>query len=191
MTLILGLTGSIGMGKSTTASMFRDAGIPVWDADATVHKLYAPGGPAPKLLEKAFPGSVLPDGHVDRAHLRELIAVDPSVLDKINEIIHPLVAADRTAFLEMQTGLVVLDVPLLFETSLDSQCNKIAVVSVDAETQKSRVLSRGTMTEDEFAAILSRQMPDAEKRARADYIIDTSSIDVAQDAVISIIAELT
>lgn len=191
MMTILGLTGSIGMGKSTTAKMFREAGIPVWDADATVHALYAPDGPAPKLLEAAFPGSVGLDGHVDRTHLRSLIAKDSSVLDRINAIIHPLVAKSRAAFLQAHTGLLVLDVPLLFETGLESHCDKIAVVSVDGETQKARVLSRGTMTEDDFAAILSQQMLDAEKRKRADYIIDTSSMDMAQDAVNSIIAELT
>ena len=187
----MGLTGSIGMGKSTTAAMFRKAGIPVWDADATVHALYAPDGPAPKLLEEAFPGSVQANGHVNRAVLRELIATDATVLDRINAIIHPLVAEDRAAFLDGQNGLVVLDVPLLFETGLDAYCDKIAVVSVDSKTQKTRVLSRGTMTEENFAMILSRQMPDAEKRKLADYIIDTSTIPVAQDAVKSIIAELT
>ena len=176
MTTILGLTGAIGMGKSTTAQMFRDAGISVWDADATVHALYAPDGPAPKLLEQAFPGSVGPDGHVDRAHLRTLIAEEPGVLDRINAIIHPIVAENRAAFLQAQTGLVVLDVPLLFETGLEAICHKVAVVSVDANTQKMRVLSRGTMTEDDLIAILSRQVPDIEKRRRADYIIDTSSM---------------
>ncbi|MEX3017305.1 dephospho-CoA kinase [Gymnodinialimonas hymeniacidonis] len=191
MKTILGLTGSIGMGKSTTAEMFRDRGIPVWDADATVHALYSPDGPAPALLEAEFPGSTLPDGHVDRAHLRKLIAEDATVLDRINAIIHPLVAESRAAFLENADGLVVLDVPLLFETGLDQHCDKIAVVSVDAETQRERVLSRGTMTEADFEAILSRQTPDAEKRKRADYIIDTSAMDVAQDAVDHIIAELT
>ena len=191
MRTILGLTGSIGMGKSTTAQMFRDRGVPVWDADATVHKLYAPDGPAPKLLEAEFPGSVQADGHVDRAHLRKLIGEDASVLDRINGIIHPLVAEDRAAFLADTEGLVVLDVPLLFETDGHAYCDKVAVVSVDAETQRERVLSRGTMTDKDFENILKRQTPDAEKRARADYIIDTSSMDVAQDAVDRIIAELT
>ncbi|MEJ6389927.1 dephospho-CoA kinase [Gymnodinialimonas ulvae] len=191
MTTILGLTGSIGMGKSTTAQMFRDAGIPVWDADAAVHALYAPTGPAPKLFHATFPGSVGPDGHVDRAYLRTLIAKDPGVLDQINAIIHPLVAQVRADFLKRHNGLVVLDVPLLFETGLEARCDKVAVVSVDAKTQKARVLARGTMTDEDFDAILSRQVPDAEKRRKADYIIDTSTIDVAQDAVNSIIAELT
>ncbi len=189
--IVLGLTGSIGMGKSTTAQMFRERGVPVWDADATVHELYAPGGPAPDLLNAAFPGSVGAYGHVDRGHLRELIAEDPSVLDRINAIVHPLVAQSRAEFLASRDGLVVLDVPLLFETGLDAACDKVAVVSVDAETQRARVLERGTMTEEDFANILSRQTPDAEKCDRADYIIDTSTIDMAQDAVSKIVAELT
>ena len=189
--IVLGLTGSIGMGKSTTAQMFRDKGIPVWDADATVHALYAVDGPAPALLEAAFPGSLAPDGQVDRGHLRALIAKDAHVLDKINAIIHPLVAKDRAAFLDENDGLVVLDVPLLFETGADANCDKIAVVSVDPETQRTRVLSRGTMTEADFESILSRQLPDAEKRKRADYIIDTSSMSATQDRVEEIVAELT
>lgn len=191
MTVILGLTGSIGMGKSTTADMFRARDIPVWDADAVVHRLYAPTGPAPALFEAAFPGSVQADGHVDRGYLRGLIADDPAVLDRINAIIHPLVAADRSEFLNGRTGLVVLDVPLLFEGGLDQMCDKVAVVSVDPETQRERVLARGTMTEEDFATILSRQMPDAQKRNKADYIIDTSSMDVAQDAVDRIIEDLS
>ena len=179
------------MGKSTTAKMFRDRGIPVWDADASVHNLYAPNGPAPALLEAAFPGTTTPDGRVDRSVLRRIIAEDAENLDRINTIVHPLVAADRAAFLDDTDGLVVLDVPLLFETGGDAYCDKIAVVSVDAETQRKRVLARGTMTPQDFEMILSRQIPDAEKRSRADYIIDTSSMVVAQYAVDDIISELT
>ncbi|MCC1492448.1 dephospho-CoA kinase [Cognatishimia sp. F0-27] len=191
MRVILGLTGSIGMGKSTTATMFAQAGIPVWDADATVHKLYAPDGPAPAALEAVFPGVVGDDGHVSRDALRALIAKDPAVLDKINGIVHPLVARDRAGFLEKASGLVVLDIPLLFETGADALCDKIAVVSVDAATQRQRVLDRGTMTDADFETILSRQTPDAEKRKRADYIIDTSTLGSAQDMVSKIIEELT
>ena len=188
--MILGLTGSIGMGKTTTAGMFRDRGIPVWDADATVHRLYGSDGPAPALLEAAFPGSTT-DGAVDRDALRRIIAADATALDRINAIVHPLVAADRAAFLaETDASLAVLDVPLLFETGLDASVHRIAVVSTDAETQRTRVLARGTMTEADFAAILARQLPDAEKRARADYIIDTSTLALAQDMVDRIIAEL-
>lgn len=187
---ILGLTGSIGMGKTTTAAMFAERGVPVWDADAVVHRLYQPGGPAGPALEAVFPGSLRPDGHVDRDHLRSLIAKDPSVLDQINTVVHPLVRADRAAFLVRQSGLVVLDIPLLFETGMQDQCDKVAVVSTDPETQRARVLARGTMSETDFEAILSRQVPDAEKRAKADYIIDTSSLNKAQYAVEQIIADL-
>ncbi|WP_343069901.1 dephospho-CoA kinase [Jannaschia sp. Os4] len=187
--MILGLTGSIGMGKTTTAAMFRDRGVPVWDADATVHRLYAPDGPAPALLEAAFPGTTV-DGAVDRDALRKIIAADPSALDRIDAIVHPLVAADRAAFLAATDApLVVLDVPLLFETGLDAAVDRVAVVSTDAATQRQRVLARGTMTEADLAAILSRQMPDADKRARAHYIIDTSTRATAQDMVERIIAE--
>ena len=189
--IVLGLTGSIGMGKTTTAAMFRDRGVPVWDADAVVHRLYAPGGPAPARLEAAFPGTVK-DGAVDRDALRAVVAADPSALDRINAIVHPLVAEDRAAFLAAADApLVVLDVPLLFETGLDAAVDRVAVVSTDAATQRARVLARGTMTAADLDAILSRQMPDAEKRARADYIIDTSNLDVAQDAVSRIVEELT
>ena len=189
--MILGLTGSIGMGKTTTAAMFRDRGVPVWDADATVHRLYAEGGPAPALLEAAFPGTTK-DGAVDRDALRAIVAADPSALDRVNAIVHPLVAADRAAFLaDADAPLVVLDVPLLFETGLDAAVDRVAVVSTDAATQRARVLSRGTMTATDLAAILSRQMRDADKRARAHYVIDTSTLATARDMVDRIIAELT
>jgi len=188
--MILGLTGSIGMGKSTTAAMFAEAGVPVWDADAVVHRLYAPGGAAQKALAAAFPGAT--DGaQVSRPALRALVAENPAVLDRINAIVHPLVAEDRVDFLRAQSGLVVLDVPLLFETGGDANCDRIAVVSVDAKTQRERVMSRGTMTANEFDAILSRQLPDDQKRARADYVIDTSTMESARDMVTRIIAELT
>ena len=188
--MILGLTGSIGMGKSTTAEMFRDAGVPVWDADAVVRRLYSPGGPAGPALEAAFPGSVRADGHVDRDALRALIAEDPSVLDRINAVVHPMVAEDRARFLTAHDGLVVLDVPLLFETGLEAACDAVAVVSTDADEQRARVLSRGTMTEADLDAILSRQVPDAEKRARADYIIPTDTMEGARAAVAAILEEL-
>ena len=188
--MILGLTGSIGMGKSTTAAMFRDAGVPVWDADAVVHRLYAPGGPAGPALETAFPGTVRADGHVDRDALRALVAEDPSVLDRIDAIVHPMVAEDRARFLAAHDGLVVLDVPLLFETGLDAACDAVAVVSTSAEEQRRRVLSRGSMTDEAFEAILSRQVPDAEKRARADYIIPADTMDGAHAAVAAILEEL-
>ncbi|MEL7461619.1 MAG: dephospho-CoA kinase [Pseudomonadota bacterium] len=186
----LGLTGSIGMGKSTTAAMFADEGVPVWDADAVVHRLYSPGGPAGPMLEQAFPGVLRPDGQVDRAVLRALVADDPGVLDKINAIVHPIVAADRAAFLAQHQRLVLLDIPLLFETGLEGECDAVVVVSTDAATQKARVLARGTMTQADFDAILSRQMPDAEKRARADYVIPTDNLDGARQAVKDVIAKI-
>ncbi len=186
----LGLTGSIGMGKSTTAAMFADAGIPVWDADAAVHRLYSPDGPAPKALESALPGTVAADGHVNRDALRALVAEDPTVLDRINAIVHPMVAADRDTFLARQSGLVLLDIPLLFETMLEDQCDAVVVVSVDSETQKARVLARGTMSEADFEAILSRQLPDAEKRARADYVIVTDTLEHARTQVQAVLDDI-
>lgn len=183
MTFCLGLTGSIGMGKSTTAGLFAEAGIPVWDADATVHKLYAAGGSAQKAIEAAFPGTTTEQGAVDRDALRAIIAKDPSILDRINAIVHPLVAQDRAEFLSNQNGIVLLDVPLLYETGLDAACDKVVVVSVDADTQAARVLSRGTMTQQDFQTILARQMPDAEKRKRADYIVITDTVEHARDQV--------
>jgi dephospho-CoA kinase len=190
--IVLGLTGSIGMGKTTTAEMFRDRGVPVWDADAAVHRLYAPTGPAPALLGAAFPGVITPSGHVDRDALRAVITVDPAALDRVNAIVHPLVAEDRAAFLaSVRAPLVVLDVPLLFETGLDEQCDHIAVVSTDPAIQRARVLDRGTMTGADLDAILARQLPDADKRRRADYLIDTTDMDTALAAVDAILEELT
>lgn len=174
--MIVGLTGSIGMGKTATAALFAAHGAAVWDADAAVRRLYAPGGPAPALLEAAFPGTVTPEGHVDRAALRAAIAADPSALDRIDAIVHPLVAEDRAAFLRAASAPVaVLDVPLLFETGLDAACDRTVVASTDPAEQRRRVLARGTMTAADLDAILSRQMPDADKRARADYVVDTTT----------------
>ena len=190
MTFVLGLTGSIGMGKSTTAKLFAEAGVAVWDADAAVHKLYAPGGKAALALQSVFPDVLAADGAVNRDALRALIAKDPSVLDRINALVHPLVAQDRAEFLARHTDVVVLDVPLLFETGLDKACDKVVVVSTDAKTQADRVLSRGTMTREDFETILSRQMPDAEKRARADYLILTNTLEQARADVHKILTEI-
>lgn len=187
--MILGLTGSIGMGKSTTAQMFRDLGVPVWDADAVVHRLYAPGGAAVAPMAAAFSEAVR-DGAVDRAALRDLVARDPAALAVVEGIVHPFVAADRAAFLQVSAPLVVLDIPLLFETGADAQVDRIAVVSAPAPLQRARVLERGTMTEAQLDAILARQMPDADKRARADYIIDSTDMDTARAAVARIVEEL-
>lgn len=183
MSFLLGLTGSIGMGKSTTAQIFRDEGVPVWDADATVHKLYAQGGLAVPAIAARFPAAVK-DGAVSREALKEMIAADPTVLSQIEEIVHPLVAANRGAFLaDHPNALVVLDLPLLYETQADLWLDAVVVVTAPDEVQQDRVLARGTMTEAQFALILSKQIPDAEKRRRADYIIETDSMDVARAAV--------
>lgn len=192
MSFVLGLTGSIGMGKSTTAQMFADEGLPVWDADATVHRLYQPGQPAALAIGALFPTAIDPDGSVNRTTLRALIQADPTVLDRLNAAVHPLVAADRTAFLQAhQTAeIILLDVPLLYEIGLDKACDAVAVVSVPPETQRDRVLSRGQMTEAEFQTILARQLPDAEKRARADYIIPTTSLEAARQAVKDVLASI-
>lgn len=192
MTRILGLTGSIGMGKSTTAQMFRDAGVPVWDADAAVHVLYAKGGAAIAPLSALFPDAVR-DGAIVRSALRKHIAADPDALRRIETIVHPLVAAHRQEFLSRHADapLVVLDIPLLFETGGDQLCTHTLVVSVPAKVQRDRVLARNTMTEQDFENILSRQMPDAEKRARADFVIETTSLEAARAGVHDLIQRLT
>lgn len=192
MSFVLGLTGSIGMGKSTTAQMFADEGLPVWDADATVHRLYQPGQPAALAIAALFPGAIDPDGQVNRAALRALIQADATVLDRLNAAVHPLVAADRAAFLARNETdeIVLLDVPLLYEIGLDTACNAVAVVSAPAAVQRQRVLDRGAMTEAEFQTILSRQLPDAEKRKRATYVIPTTSLEAAHQAVKDVLADI-
>jgi dephospho-CoA kinase len=191
--IVLGLTGSIGMGKSTTSAMFAEAGVPVWDADAAVHRLYGPGGAAVGPIAKAFPAAVR-DNQVARAALRDEIANDPKALERLNAIVHPLVAADRQAFLDAQsaqgTPIVLLDVPLLLETGTDALCDHIIVVSTDPDTQRARVMARPGMTDEMFATLLSRQMPDAEKRARADVIIETDTLDHAREQVQTLLNRL-
>ena len=190
MTYRLGLTGSIGMGKSTTAQMFADEDVPVWDADATVHKLYAAGQPAMVAIGRLLPSAVV-DGRISRQCLRSLIAADPANLDLIQNIVHPLVAADRSDFLASHPqDIVVLDIPLLYETKADALCDGIVVVTAPAAVQRARVISRGQMSEADFDLILARQMSDAEKRARASWVIETLSLDVARRAVKSIVAEI-
>ncbi|WP_295044846.1 dephospho-CoA kinase [uncultured Paracoccus sp.] len=191
MTFRLGLTGSIGMGKSTTAQIFRDMGHPVWDADQAVHRLYAPGGAAVGPVAAAFPAA-LRDGGIDRDALKAAIAGDPGELDRLSAIVHPIVAGDRQAFIARhgQAMLVVLDIPLLFENGYQALMDGVAVVSTDAETQRRRVMARPGMTDDLLAVILSRQMPDADKRARADWIIPTDSPDAARRAVETIVKEI-
>ncbi len=187
---LLGLTGSIGMGKSTTAQMFADAGVPVWDADATVHRLYGVGGAATAVLGAIFP-EVIQDGAVSRARLRAKIAADASVLDLVQAKVHPLVAADRAAFVAQATApVVVLDVPLLFETGADALCDGIVVVTAPEAVARARVLARGGMTDADLDLILSRQMPDAEKRARATWVIQTTDLDFARAAVRQILQDI-
>ena len=188
----IGLTGSIGMGKSTSAKLFAEAGVPVNDSDAVVHDLYS--GEAAPLVEAAFPGSTSA-GMVDRQELGRKLAVDPSGFKRLEAIVHPLVRERERLYLEGQrqsgADMVVLDIPLLFETGADKRVEKIVVVSCDPQIQRLRVLARPGMTEEKFNMILSRQTPDAEKRARADYVIDTGgSIDAAREQVKEIIADL-
>ena len=189
----LGLTGSIGMGKSTTANMFRDAGVPVHDADATVHALYH--GEAVSPIEAAFPG-VSADGVVDRTLLSQRVLNDAQAMRKLEAIVHPLVQAREQEFLEEAHSngarLVVLDIPLLFETGGKKRVSKILVVTAPSHVQRQRVMSRPGMTKEKFEAILARQVPDAEKRSHADYIIDTSlGMDAARKTVAAIIEELS
>jgi dephospho-CoA kinase len=190
MTFIIGLTGSIGMGKSTTAQMFAEHGVPIWDADAVVRKLYGVGGAAAALIAKHYP-EMMQDGMVSRRKLREIIATDPKVLDHIQTLVHPLVAADRAAFLARSTAKVVLlDIPLLFETGTDGLCDAIVVVSVPSDVQKSRVIERGEMTGADFDLILARQMPDEQKRNKARWVIPTLKLDDARIHVKDILAEI-
>ena len=190
MSWLLGLTGSIGMGKSTTAKMFRDEGIPVWDADAAVHRLYERGGAAVAQVGAAFPEAVL-DGAISREALKKIIAADPSALGRLEKIVHPLVAQDRTAFIAANPApIVVVDIPLLYETGAEAWLDSVIVVSVSPEAQRARVLARTGMTEAQFQAILSRQMPDEEKRRRADHLIETTTMDEARAKVRALIDEL-
>ncbi|BBF81159.1 dephospho-CoA kinase [Asticcacaulis excentricus] len=173
----LGLTGSIGMGKSTIARMFADEGVPVWDADETVHRLYATSEPLKAALVDAF-GEVVTEGVVDRAKLSLALKQKPDGFAWLNALVHPATVADREAFLTHHaaagTPLTLCDIPLLFETGAETTLDKVVVVSAPPEVQAARVMARPGMTAEKFADILARQMPDAEKRHRADFIIDTS-----------------
>jgi dephospho-CoA kinase len=175
--IVVGLTGSIGMGKSTTAQMFADAGAPVYDADAEVRRLYAAGGAAPPLVEAAFPGVVV-DGAVDRGRLAERVLGDPDALARLNGLVWPLMGAARSEFFDRaraaKVDVVVLDIPLLLETGGEKNVDVVVVASAPASMQRQRVLARDGMTPEKFAAILAAQMPDADKRARADFVVDTS-----------------
>lgn len=188
--LVIGLTGSIGMGKSTTAQMFADEGVPVWDADAAVHRLYAPGGKAVAPIHALRPKAVT-DGAVDRAALKDWIRSDPGALAMIEAIVHPLVAEDRMGFISgAKADMVLLDVPLLFETGGDENVDVVVVVSAPEAVQRQRVLERGAMDAATLETILGKQLPDAEKRARADHVIETVSMDAARDQVRQVIDNL-
>ncbi|SMO72426.1 dephospho-CoA kinase [Paracoccus laeviglucosivorans] len=191
MSFLLGLTGGIGMGKSTAAGMFRDLGHPVWDADAAVHRLYAPGGAAVAPVGAAFPGAVT-DGAVDRDALKAALAADADGFKRLEAIVHPLVSADRAEFIarHQDAAIVVLDIPLLFEGGLQSGLDGVAVVSVPADLQRARVMARPGMTKETFAMILSRQMPDAEKRALADWVIPSATLEGAHAAIVDICAQI-
>ena len=187
---IIGLTGSIGMGKSTTAKMFDDAGVPIWDADAAVHRIYDVGGAAVEPIRAVCPDAIL-DGAVSRDALKDWMSKDANALKKLEEIVHPLVAQDRAEFLaDSSSPIVLLDMPLLFEIGAHEHVDLVVVVSAPAELQRARVLERGTMTEAQFETILAKQVPDADKRARADVIIPTETLDGARAAVDQVIAHV-
>jgi len=190
MTFRLGLTGSIGMGKSTTAQLFADAGCAIWDADAAVHRLYASGGAAVAPLARAFPGAV-EDGAVSRGALRKIISQDPDALHRIEAIVHPLVASDRAQFVQAtKADIAVFDIPLLFETGGEQAMDAVVCVSAPPDIQRQRVRERGTMTEAQLAQILANQMPDAEKRERADFVVVTDTLEHAREQVQTVIRQI-
>jgi dephospho-CoA kinase len=189
---ILGLTGSIGMGKSTTAKLFAEAGVPVYDADATVHRIYQ--GEAVSAIEAAFPGTTS-DGKVDRAKLSAKVVRDPAAIQRLEQIVHPMLRSYHQKFLDdaEQAGapVVVMDVPLLFETGGEKRVDAVVVVTTAPEVQRERILARGTMTAEALDAIMARQLPDAEKRQRADFVVDTShGLDPVRGRIRDILAEV-
>jgi dephospho-CoA kinase len=190
--IVVGLTGSIGMGKSTTSAMFAELGVPVHDADKAVHDLYS--GKAVPLVEKAFPGVVV-DGRIDRERLSTAVLGDPAAIRRLEAIVHPLVREAEQEFLERNRAagvpMVILDIPLLFETGGESRVDRIVVVSAPEEVQRDRVLARPGMDERKFETILARQLSDAQKRERADFVIDTSQgVEHARNQVAAIVDTL-
>jgi dephospho-CoA kinase len=190
--LILGLTGSIGMGKSTTAKLFAEAGVPVYDADAAVHQLYE--GEAVPAIEAAFPGTTA-GGKVDRNKLSARVVHDPAAIRQLEQIVHPMLGSSRQKFFDdaERSGapVVVVDVPLLFETGGETRVDAVVVATTSPENQRERILARGTMTNEAFDAILARQLPDAEKRQRADFVVDTShGLDPVRAQIKDILAEV-
>jgi dephospho-CoA kinase len=189
---ILGLTGSIGMGKSTTAKLFAEAGVPVYDADATVHRIYQ--GEAVPAIEAAFPGTTF-EGKVDRAKLSAKVVHDPAAIQRLEQIVHPMLRSYHQKFLDdaeqAGTPVVVMDVPLLFETGGEKRVDAVVVVTTAPEVQRERILARGTMTAEALDAIMARQLPDAEKRQRADFVVDTShGLDPVRGRIRDILAEV-
>ncbi|MDN5005985.1 dephospho-CoA kinase [Bradyrhizobium sp. GCM10027634] len=189
---ILGLTGSIGMGKSTTAKLFAEAGVPVYDADAAVHQLYE--GEAAPAIEAAFPGTTV-NGKVDRQKLSARVVHDPAAIKQLEQIVHPMLGASRQKFFAdaeaAKAPVVVLDIPLLFETGGEKRVDAVVVVSTSPELQRERVLARGTMDEAKLDAIIAKQTPDAEKRKRADFVVDTShGLEPVRAQITHILAEV-
>jgi dephospho-CoA kinase len=183
MTFKLGLTGSIGMGKSTTAKMFAELGIPVWDADAAVHKLYSRGGAAVPAIQELYPEAI-EHGEVSRPALKRLIQSNENVLGELERIVHPLVAADRQNFIGISdSDIVLLDIPLLFETNGDKDMDAIACVDIDPEIQRERVLKRNKMTEEQFEQILNKQLPNDIKCSQSDFVIKTDNLDHAKEQI--------
>ena len=190
MTFVIGLTGSIGMGKSTTAGMFRDEGVAVWDADAAVERLYAKGGAAVEPVSHLFPEALIDDA-ISKSRLKEALKQDPNSLRKLESIVHPLVREDREAFIAAaEAEILLLDIPLLFETGGEASVDTVVVVSAPAEVQEARVMAREGMTREHFDTILAKQMPDGEKRARADYVIETTSLEAARAQVRAVLKEI-
>jgi len=187
---LLGLTGSIGMGKSTTAQLFVQEGCALWDADAAVHRLYSTGGAAVAPVRDLFPDAI-EENAVSRARLKEIILADPTALKKIEAIVHPLVGQDRAAFIaEAAEDIIVLDIPLIYETGGEGKVDAMACVIIDADTQKERVMARGTMTLEQFEVIRSKQLPADEKAARADYVITTDTIENARRQVQEVVRDI-
>lgn len=187
---LIGLTGSIGMGKSTTATMFADLGIPIWDADNAVHRLYDTGGAAVEPMRMIYADAVI-DGAVRRDVLKQWIANDASALGQIEQVVHPLVAADRAEFIgQAQADIVLLDIPLLFETGTSEMVDAVVVVTATPMVQRDRVLAREGMTVAQFEAIVAKQMPDAEKRKRANYVIETTSLEQAKAQVQTVLEQI-